>query len=393
LKTLFVHDHTFFVTETGNVFSTGKLSYNILKQYLKFFDELLIIGRSARLKDASVANLDISSGEFVSFDFMPNLAHPSKMIQYCSRVIKSLKKHIQEVDAVIARTSLLGQLAAEISFQMRKPLAIEVVGCPWDAYWNYGSLMGRFYAPLAWLWQRRVLKRSQFAIYVTQNFLQERYPSQGVTAGVSDVNLPQSDVTVFDKRVQRIHNPGNPVVFGLIGSLNSKYKGIQTALSALHRIRERLPKFEFNILGSGDPSYWIQLAGSYRLNDCVKFVGTLPSGEAVFQWLDQVDVYLQPSLTEGLPRSLVEAMSRACPAIGSTAGGIPELLDSEVLHKPGDADHLSRLIEKSLNTGWLLNQAKRNFEIAQYYTTDVLAQRRDKFWQSFADYVRSQKGA
>ena len=42
---------------------------------------------------------------------------------------------------------------------------------------------------------------------------------------------------------------------------------------------------------------------------------------------DNIDVFIMPSLQEGLPRSMVEAMSRGCNVIGSRVGGIPELLD------------------------------------------------------------------
>jgi glycosyltransferase involved in cell wall biosynthesis len=62
--------------------------------------------------------------------------------------------------------------------------------------------------------------------------------------------------------------------------------------------------------------------------------------------LQLCDVYLQPSLWDGMPNALLEAMAAGCGCIGSDAGGIPEIIESGVngtivprweLHRLGDA--------------------------------------------------------
>lgn len=391
MKALFVHDHKFFVNESGEVFSPGKLTYRVWQRYLKHFEKLIVVARAHHNCDIQAAKMNMSSGEGVSFVFVPNLSSPLGMLRYRQQVIKTLQQQIQVVDAVIIRTSLLGRIAASLADKLKKPWAVEVVGCSWDALWNYGTIVGRISAPNAYLQQKRMLNRAPFAIYVTKEFLQRRYPCRGFTAGVSDVDLPYTDPMALEQRFQRVQQPGSPFIFGLVGSLQSKWKGIQTAFSALKTAQTRLPRFEFRILGDGDPAFWRRLAASQGLADAVRFVGTLPQGEAVLRWLDDVDVYLQPSFQEGLPRALVEAMSRGCPAIGSTAGGIPELLDPAVLHQPGDADSLCELLLKSLDTNWRAKQAKRNFDTARLYVSNELDVKRDEFWRLFAEHVKKHK--
>ena len=78
------------------------------------------------------------------------------------------------------------------------------------------------------------------------------------------------------------------------------------------------------------------------------FLGQLPAGEMVRAQLDKADLFILPSKTEGLPRALVEAMARALPCIGTTVGGIPELLPSEDLVPPGDVKALAETIEDVL---------------------------------------------
>ncbi len=388
MKALFVHDHKFFVDSSDRVYSSGKLPYPVWQRYLKQFDELTVVGRSLPLGNCGSEKLNLSSGQNVTFVFVPSIATPVSMIRYRRQVVKTLEQLIDTVDAVISRGSLLGNLAASIAERKNKPWAIEVVGCSWDAYWNYGNIKGKLFAPFAFHSKKRLVSRSKFSLYVTRDFLQKRYPCFGVTSGVSNVEIQRVHESVLELREQRIGGSNDPFVFGLIGSLQAKYKGIQTAFSALRMVQGQLPRYELQILGCGNSDPWIELAKSLDIKDNVKFIGTLPGGDAVSRWLDDVDVYLQPSFQEGLPRALVEALSRGCPAIGSTVGGIPELLESSVLHKPGDVRGVADLILQSLDVGWRQHHARKNFKTAQLYTKDILNARRDAFWHAFAEYAR-----
>jgi glycosyltransferase involved in cell wall biosynthesis len=167
-----------------------------------------------------------------------------------------------------------------------------------------------------------------------------------------------------------------------------RFKGVQTALEAVGRVRERLTPFELRVVGAGDPEPWKREARRYDVERETTFEGVLPR-EHIPGWLDGIDLYLQPSFQEGLPRALLEAMSRACPALGSTAGGIPELLDHSCLHRPGDSRALAGLIVRSAgDQGWRRSQAARNFEEAKKYTGQALDPIRKEFWDEFATSAR-----
>ena len=103
-----------------------------------------------------------------------------------------------------------------------------------------------------------------------------------------------------------------------------------------------------------------------------------------------MDVYLQPSLTEGLPRSLIEAMSRGCPALASLVGGIPELLSPGQMVKPGDYRELSiKLSELVVDRSKMKELASNNFKKARKYNKSVIDARRTQFWADFRSYVLS----
>ena len=74
-----------------------------------------------------------------------------------------------------------------------------------------------------------------------EEFLQRRYPSVGRTAAVSDVELPQLDPDVLERRLARIASRPRPFVIGTIGALYVRYKGFETAFAALAAVRGRLP--------------------------------------------------------------------------------------------------------------------------------------------------------
>ena len=79
---------------------------------------------------------------------------------------------------------------------------------------------------------------------------------------------------------------------------------------------------------------------------------------------------------------MVEAMARALPCIGSTVGGIPELLSAEDLVPPGDVEALARKIQDVLSAPERMTQmSARNLEKAREYRDDVLAARRNAFFE------------
>src|SRR5699024_4986762 len=88
--------------------------------------------------------------------------------------------------------------------------------------------------------------------------------------------------------------------------------------------------YEYQLVGSGDQSYLRSIAKKYNVVDQVKFLGPLPHNK-IFDWLESIDIYTQPSRQEGLPRALIESFSRGLPAFGARTGGIPELLEDDFI--------------------------------------------------------------
>lgn len=387
MKLLIANDNIFYRNENEEYFSYGQWRYTVWERYLKFFSNVTVAARVANLSQTgSEGTLDLSSGQRVSFLNIPSLSNPLSIIWRNKVAEEKLINALEEADVLIARLpSEIGFYAINIAQRLGKPWAVELVGCAWNSLWNHGKFAGKIYAPVAMFRTKNTLKKAKYVRYVTKDFLQKRYPSYGFIRNYSDVYIDNLNETVLVNRLDQIgHSPIFKI--GMIGSMVARYKGIDTALKAISISRDKMPEFEFRIIGEGDVRPWENMVKKYGLSKQVKFCGTLPGGDPIYQWLDQIDLFLQPSRAEGLPRTLIEAMSRGCPALASTVGGIPELLDHSCLHKPKDVNALSNLIIHAANdTEWQKSNAKQNFSAAEQYTRQKIELKDNEFLQKLAN--------
>jgi glycosyltransferase involved in cell wall biosynthesis len=119
------------------------------------------------------------------------------------------------------------------------------------------------------------------------------------------------------------------LVLGFCGELREK-KGLHPLLEALRQVRAHRPACLL-IAGEIRPSQMpkvFEFTGAEPLEaHRILVTGTLPGGQrAVNEHLQLCDVFLQPSLWDGMPNALLEAMSAGLACIASDAGGIPEIL-------------------------------------------------------------------
>lgn len=103
--------------------------------------------------------------------------------------------------------------------------------------------------------------------------------------------------------------------------------------------------------GNGEISKVTQIISKYGLSDIVLFEGWV-SGDKKIELLNKVDAYILPSYHEGLPISILEAMSYSLPIISTNVGGIPEILkngENGFIISPGDKDAMYRAILELMN--------------------------------------------
>jgi glycosyltransferase involved in cell wall biosynthesis len=168
---------------------------------------------------------------------------------------------------------------------------------------------------------------------------QDRFP---FLPSVSVLPLIMDQVKMLDLGVQSEANT-DQIVFGFAARLEEG-KGPLTLLEAVAKVNREAPVAVARIAGIGPQLLDIKArARELDLGDACELVGhyTEPLGKTAF--MESLDVFVLPSLAEGTPNSVIEAMAHGVPIIATEVGGIPDIIggDAGILVPPGDVNSLA----------------------------------------------------
>lgn len=292
----------------------------------------------------------------------------------------------REATAYLARVpGALGFLMTSSLHRRSLPYALEVVGDPYTAMTHVAARRGvaRTVARLG-RWQlRRQTRRAGGVAYVTRSTLQNQYPPStgATTATYSSVELPDAAFRETDGLGTR-----ELLTFIAVSNLSQPYKGVDVLIRALAHLTARNEHVRLRVVGEGRLRPQLELlADELGVAQAVEFVGQLSSAQAVRAELDRAGIFVMPSLSEGLPRALLEAMARSLPCVASGVGGICELLPERDLVKAGDALSLATAMESmALDEARRRDAASTNFRVASLYHADILVNERRAFYEHVA---------
>lgn len=124
----------------------------------------------------------------------------------------------------------------------------------------------------------------------------------------------------------------------------TELKGINYLLEAIPQVQLKYPQTRFRIYGEGPLREELTAhAARLGLDGDELFAGAFTTREGLAQIMTETDVFVMPSLLEGQPLVLVEAMAFAKPILVTSVGGIPEIIESGrngILVEPGDVSAL-----------------------------------------------------
>jgi glycosyltransferase involved in cell wall biosynthesis len=380
-----------FISCRSEVYSQNLTYEGIWSRYRAVFEEVLVVARTQEVSQVP-PGLRKTTGPGVSIWPVPDFHGPWQYLRKRGEVRAAIDRAVDQCDAYMLRVP--GTVGAEVWARLKKlgrPYGVEVVGDPWLSL-APGSLKS-VARPLArWMFSRDLKQQCRgalTALYVTMQALQRDYPPGANTCaiGCSDVELDnviaEEDLLSRWKRARelpaRLAGAGAPVRLGFIGTLAQLYKAPDIHIQALAKCVRQGANVELAMVGGGAYLEEMRaLAQQLGVADRVLLLGSLPGGQPIFDFLDSVDLFLNASRQEGLPRALVEAMSRGCPAIGSDLAGLPELLQPDCLVPVDDADALAHVILELLrNPQRLAGGIRHSVDTASQYLRSVLDPRRE----------------
>jgi len=216
---------------------------------------------------------------------------------------------------------------------------------------------------------RYVLSRADHVITVSQ-FNAKKLLSLGVSSNRLHIIYNGYDEQIFRQIPQqearkKLGLPLKKKILLSVGNLVN-IKGHSFLVDAMSIILKKRDDVILIIVGSGTLKIKLQKTiNRLGLNKKILLVGSKPHEEIPI-WMNASDVFVLPSLGEGFPTVIPEAMACGKPIVGTRVGGVPEAIfhgDLGILINPGNSEVLASAILEVLDKKWkseiILRHAKR----------------------------------
>ena len=381
MKVCFFHDST-FIKDEETYYTCGALNNELLEKYTDAFGELTIV---TRYQEANSSN-----SKFIKDENKITLDNVRfNCVKKYHMAFKIIEKEVRNCDFAILRThSFISTIAYFYLRKYNKRYIVESVSCAFDCLW-YHSLPGKFVSIPMYILTKKIVKNAYAVVYVSERFLQKRYPTRGIELACSDVMLSNISVNNLESRLGRELNMENrKIILGNISNVDIKYKGHKYILQAMRILIEEGHDLELRLVGGGTGKRIEKLKKKYGLEERVKLVGPLPHNE-IFNFIKDIDIYIQPSNAESHGRVIIEAFSMACPVIGSSTGGIPELVEKDFVFKRKKYKDLVAKIKKMCNSD-IRKVAINNFGAAKAFSKEELINKRYGFYKKIMEQINNE---
>ncbi|MBR4721097.1 MAG: glycosyltransferase family 4 protein [Clostridia bacterium] len=379
-----------FKTPDGKIYTPVAYGYDFYKRYLKVFDEVIVAGFCDSIDDDEAKSMLLVSGEGISFFELPYPHGEWEYIFKRRKIQKALRGITDVCDAMLLRVpETLCFLIMDVAIRKRFPFAIEVTSDPLKLY-TKASCPSK-YRLVYKIWYYIQLRRASFfaqgTSYVTQYGLQRHYPPNlrkkgNFTTFYTDTNIK------IDGSIKPRELPENrPVrLIHIAVSVGGFAKGHKEAIEALNLLLKQRIDVELTLVGQGDladkNAEYIKNNG---LEPYIRRTGKI-TADKVIEELDRADIFFFPSYNEGLPRVVVEAMSRALPVIATDIPAHRELLKADYLVPIMDSKSLAE------KTAWIIKDADaykkasaENIEKSKEYDIGIIEKKRTDFYQKIKE--------
>ncbi len=171
--------------------------------------------------------------------------------------------------------------------------------------------------------ERRLARKTAFIVAVAEDERQTAIadgiaPAERIVVVYPGV-APAPAGTVPDPRLLEFRGAGP--LLGFVAGLRDQ-KGLPVLLAALEELAERDQSPRFAIVGNGP--LWDEVAGRVARPALRDSTLLLPFESGAYAYLEALDGFVLPSLWEGLPMAILEAMTAGLPVVASAVNGTPE---------------------------------------------------------------------
>lgn len=399
MRVMVALEDRFFKTADGNIYSNTISDYKFWSRYLQCFDEVVVLARVCEINKYDTNKLP-ANGKGVHFINLPYYVGMKQYLKAYFKLNRTIRESLDQADAYILRIpGKIGTLLANHLRFCNRPYAVEVIGSSRDSLMNSGAnpIIRPLLSFLSNREQRILCQNAIASAYVSQQYLQKQYPPGCWSTFYSTIDLQDSDILTdceLDNRLTKLKEAycrSRPFRICHIGTMDALYKAQDALIKAVAICVENGFNIELILIGGGrHSSRFVEIANKFGVAGRTKFLGSLPPGKRIREQLDNADLFVLPSRTEGLPRALIEAMARGLPCIATDVGAIPELLSQTDIVPVANSERLALRIQTALQDfEQLKGMAKRNLRKAKDYSADILNARRIEFYNKVISETQS----
>jgi len=362
------------------------------KECLEVFDEVVIADRVVYTDKVETGQKPVLADGITFFE-MPSFKGALSLGKTVPRMFWRAKKAIRQADVWHLHCPNFVSLCMWFWARYYKvPYSVELRGyCAVNAI--YLKLRGlkfpRFTAAFMRFLLNLELSRPLAVVGVSKSLIRDFPPGNGCpTFAISDNRVPETSY----RHARLWQNDSRSRTIVSLGSLEA-IKNPFGIIRSLHLLTQKgFTNWKFVWIGDGPlKGEAQQLADQLGLSDCVNFLGFVPWNN-VFDILKRADLYLLYSLSEGLPRALLEAMACALPAIGSNVGGVSELLhENDIVPSLDDEMLADKLYEVITDPKRLTEMSRRNLNIAKSYSAEILSAQKIDFYARIKSFITNEE--
>lgn len=318
--------------------------------FLDVFEEIEII---TRIDQSFVSNDGyVLDNPRIKIRALPFYDGPLEFYKKKHKITRFVTKNVTDPTAVYLTwvPTGLALLVAKRAKQIGASLLVRVVG---DGAEVIRSIVP---PPVNVIWAkktgynaRRAVQLADGIVYVTLNALQKLYPASrgAMTLARTNMNFPPELFEISKKNHQT--QTASPYRIIAVGSQEQNYKGHDLLIKAIAGLQREGFNISLTLVGKGRlHGGLVQLAKTEGV-DKIKFIKHLGTSIDVARYVSDFDMFIMPSRTEGMPKALMEAMSVGVLALGSSVGGILELLEQDCLFEPDSVTSIQRRIRQVIN--------------------------------------------
>lgn len=369
-------------------------AYPFFEKALRVFDRIRVIARVIPVAEVSPRARRVD-GERVTVLALPCYSGIGQFLLRQGEIRSELHSIAKLEGSFLLRIpSQIGFMLASQLEALNKPYAVELLTDPWE-FFAPGVASSKLIAslrPYFCLRSRQLCAQARVVNYVTGEATRSQNPASNAdwSGKVSDVDLAPDSFCSPLPRASRPHATGRLEIV-TVGFLDLLYKGQDLLLEAMAMFASNHPSQPFRLKFVGDGARrpaLLQLAQQLGIAASVEITGLLGGPVEVRQHLQAADCFVLPSRAEGIPRALIEAMAASLPAIGTSVGAMPDLLDRRWIVPPASAQLLYKKIAEFAHCPdeWE-SIGRRNQKVARSFESSTLFPQRQEMYTAVRDLL------